>query len=74
MAIPVVLYVTPDGEASPHHPRVGPEPSTAAWAVAIDNGRGYDRGHFGLVYIRGCGDRAQGLIKHPERVLGLPQG
>ncbi|PWC48160.1 hypothetical protein TSA6c_17155 [Azospirillum sp. TSA6c] len=52
----------------------GLPPVFAAWCVRSDGGREFDSLYFDDVYGRRCGDAGTGLIKHPERVLGLPQG
>ncbi|MGR0185386.1 hypothetical protein [Azospirillum aestuarii] len=32
----------------------------------------YDTALFSLIHVRRCGERSVGLVKHRERVLGLP--
>lgn len=51
---------------------VGPSPAVAGWAILNGLELSYDHVCFHLIYVRGCGDPARGLIQHPERVLGLP--
>jgi len=71
--LPAVIGVSVAGVAQLAPCRsASPSPAVAAWAVLNGLGRSYDHVCFHLVYARGCGDPARGLIQHPERVLGLP--
>ncbi len=40
----------------------------------IDTGMAetYDAALFSFIHVRRCGERSMGLVKHRERVLGLP--
>lgn len=62
------------GALFPSPKQDGLPPVCAAWCVRSDGGREFDALYFEIVYEDCCGDAGAGLIKHPERVLGLPQG
>lgn len=63
----------PTGEV-PIAPHRGTQLSASFARYLTDTGLAetYDAALFSLIHVRRCGERSVGLVKHRERVLGLP--
>jgi len=63
----------PTGEV-PNAPHRATQLTASFARHLIDTGMAetYDAALFSLIYVRRCGERSVGLVKHRERVLGLP--
>ncbi|MFC5358187.1 hypothetical protein [Azospirillum himalayense] len=46
--------------------------SFARHLIDVGMAETYDVALFSLIHVRRCGERSVGLVKHRERVLGLP--
>lgn len=68
------LYPPPSAGEVPSAPHRATQLTASFTRHLIHTGMAetYDAALFSLTHVRRCGERSVGLVKHRERVLGLP--